>query len=132
MSIIQVFHRNPQRDKSCFPEMNNREPAKLSYPPFFIALFITFQSGSLSSATLWISIMPSHAAALRPRAQIKSKLPPVASAGSRSGQNPTLCSHLTPAKPPPPRPKGPAQHRFTRDVVTRNKVAFSSVAGKNE
>ena len=34
--------------------MNKRHSAKQSYFTFFISLFITFQSRSLSPATLWI------------------------------------------------------------------------------
>lgn len=49
----------------------------------------------------------------------KIKVPPVASAGPRSGQNPALSTHMTPPKPTPPRPEGPEHHRFKRDVVTR-------------
>ena len=56
-----------------------------------------------------------HGLALR----TKSKVPPVASAGPHSGQNPALDTYLTPAKPTPPRPEGPEHHRFKRDVVTR-------------
>lgn len=49
----------------------------------------------------------------------KIKVPPVASAGHRSGQNPAPSAHLTPAKATPPRPEGPEHHRFKRDVVTK-------------
>nr|UFD95291.1 hypothetical protein [Escherichia coli] len=49
------LHRNPQTNKWSNPEMNKRHSAKQSYFTFFISLFITFQSRSLSTATLWIT-----------------------------------------------------------------------------
>ena len=60
----------------------------------------------------------------------KSKVPPVASAGPLSGQNPAPHTYLTPAKPTPPRPKGPEPPRFKRDVVTRNQSRCSLSRGK--
>lgn len=51
---IFFLHRNPQANKLNIPEMNKRHSAKQSYFTFFISLFITFQSRSLSPATLWI------------------------------------------------------------------------------
>lgn len=67
-----------------------------------------------------------HGRALR----IKSKVPPVASAGPLSGHNPAPHTYLTPAKPTPPRPKGPEHPRFKRDVVTRNQSRRSLSRGK--
>ena len=60
----------------------------------------------------------------------KSKVPPVASAGPRSRQNPAPHTYLTPAKPTPPRPEGPEHHRFKKDVVTKNQSSCSLSRGK--
>ncbi|WP_222860431.1 hypothetical protein, partial [Phytobacter massiliensis] len=49
------LHRNPQTNKLINPETNKRHSAKQSNFTFFISLFISFQSRSLSAATLWIT-----------------------------------------------------------------------------
>ena len=60
----------------------------------------------------------------------KSKVPPVAHDGPRSGQNLPPSPGLTPAKPTPPRPEGPEHPRFKRDVVTSQSNSCRMSRGK--
>src|SRR5690606_29769636 len=74
--------------------------------------------------------MPSHAAASRPRAQNKIKSTSRRKRRAPFWPKPGTAYLPAPAKATPPRPEGPEQPRFKRDVVTRNQSRCSLSRGK--